>query len=155
MSLLNVFHRCQVGVLSSPWQLQQAPMTFYCSKESNGAMQLPVRYVGSAFTGLPGKQNMWMSLCGSWDSATGLSQVWINGKQSARKLGYTAGSVVNGKPIIILGQEQDAYGGKKRKKKGKHYFPKVTSSNEFNDIILRQVPSLSNWVQEQRGWQHD
>lgn len=44
---------------------------------------------------------------------------------------------------------------KKKKKKGKHYFPKVTSSNEFNDIILRQVPSLSNWVQEQRGWQHD
>jgi hypothetical protein len=61
-------------------------------------------------------------------SATGLSQVWINGKPSARKLGYTAGSVVNGKPIIILGQEQDAYGGT-FKKKGRHYFPKVMFSN--------------------------
>uniref|UniRef100_A0A8C8ER49 Pentraxin family member n=1 Tax=Oncorhynchus tshawytscha TaxID=74940 RepID=A0A8C8ER49_ONCTS len=73
---------------------------FLLFKESNGDMELHVRYVGSTFTGLPDEQNMWMALCGSWDSVTGLSQI-----------GYTAGSVLNGKPIIILGQEQDSYGG--------------------------------------------
>ncbi|XP_041735522.1 serum amyloid P-component-like isoform X2 [Coregonus clupeaformis] len=88
-----------------------SPNDFLLFKESNGDMELNVRNVASIFTGLPGEQNMWMSLCGSWDSVTGLSQVWLNGKPSARKMGYSAGNVLNGKPIIILGQEQDAYGG--------------------------------------------
>ncbi|XP_041735502.1 serum amyloid P-component [Coregonus clupeaformis] len=88
-----------------------SPNDFLLFKKSNGDMDLNVRNVASTFTGLPGEQNMWMSLCGSWDSVTGLSQVWLNGKPSARKMGYSAGNVLNGKPIIILGQEQDAYGG--------------------------------------------
>ncbi|CDQ58546.1 unnamed protein product [Oncorhynchus mykiss] len=106
---IGKYHGCSLFSMATPTSTND----FLLFKESNGAMQLPVRYVGSAFTGLPGKQNMWMG-----HSATGLSQVWINGKPSARKLGYTAGSVVNGKPIIILGQEQDAYCGTFKKREG-------------------------------------
>ncbi|XP_029437477.1 serum amyloid P-component-like [Rhinatrema bivittatum] len=52
----------------------------------------------------------WMHTCTSWDSSTGVVTLWINGKplpRKAMKKGYS----VKAQPIIILGQEQDSYGG--------------------------------------------
>nr|AFA37879.1 CRP [Niviventer cremoriventer]AFA37881.1 CRP [Niviventer cremoriventer]AFA37884.1 CRP [Niviventer cremoriventer]AFA37885.1 CRP [Niviventer cremoriventer] len=49
-------------------------------------------------------------ICGSWESATGIVELWINGKPMVRKSlqkGYTVGTNAS----IILGQEQDSYGG--------------------------------------------
>lgn len=54
------------------------------------------------------KLNAWQSICSTWDSKTGLVQLWLNGRPSIMK--YIGGSnIVN--PITILGQEQDSYGG--------------------------------------------
>nr|AFA37883.1 CRP [Niviventer cremoriventer] len=49
-------------------------------------------------------------ICGSWEPATGIVELWINGKPMVRKSlqkGYTVGTNAS----IILGQEQDSYGG--------------------------------------------
>ncbi|WP_170075987.1 LamG-like jellyroll fold domain-containing protein, partial [Paraclostridium dentum] len=54
--------------------------------------------------------NGWNSVCVTWDSITGLAQFWVNGFPSSRK-GCKAGSSLTGTPKIILGQEQDSYGG--------------------------------------------
>ncbi|KPP63032.1 hypothetical protein Z043_118735, partial [Scleropages formosus] len=62
------------------------------------------------FWGLPVQLNEWVSLCGTWDSATGLAQLWVNGKPSSRKA-LSAGKAIAGKLSVILGQEQDTLGG--------------------------------------------
>ncbi|KAM3613841.1 uncharacterized protein V6R79_005857 [Siganus canaliculatus] len=60
------------------------------------------------FGGLDIKLNVWHSLCVTWDSNTGLLQLWFNGNPSVRKL--AAGPAISG-PTIILGQDQDSVGG--------------------------------------------
>ena len=54
--------------------------------------------------------NKWVSICGTWSSETGLTQVWLNGQPSSRRFIHQ-GVPLNEAPILILGQEQDAYGG--------------------------------------------
>ncbi|MEE6521277.1 hypothetical protein FKM82_019401 [Ascaphus truei] len=52
----------------------------------------------------------WKHTCVSWESATGVIQLWINGKlypRRASKKGFS----INIQMSIILGQEQDSYGG--------------------------------------------
>ncbi|XP_042279593.1 C-reactive protein-like [Thunnus maccoyii] len=56
------------------------------------------------------KLNMWHSICSTWDSASGLGQLWLDGKPSSRKF-TRSGSNINGPIIIVLGQEQDSHGG--------------------------------------------
>ncbi|XP_053463413.1 mucosal pentraxin-like [Nycticebus coucang] len=49
-------------------------------------------------------------ICASWESASGIAELWVNGKFLGRKgvrKGYTVGSDAK----IILGQEQDVFGG--------------------------------------------
>ncbi|XP_041130913.1 serum amyloid P-component-like [Polyodon spathula] len=57
--------------------------------------------------GLPG----WVHACVTWESSSGMIQLWINGKGSVRK-GVNRDRLLQGKPSVILGQEQDSYGGK-------------------------------------------
>ncbi|XP_055359176.1 serum amyloid P-component-like isoform X2 [Betta splendens] len=64
-----------------------------------------VEYGGQDF-----KLNMWHSVCTTWDSSSGLAQVWLDGQPSVRKYS-SSGSSISGSPIIILGQEQDSHGG--------------------------------------------
>ncbi|KAL2086611.1 hypothetical protein ACEWY4_017670 [Coilia grayii] len=54
--------------------------------------------------------NSWNSVCATWDSITGLSQVWVNGKPGSRKFIFKGGSLA-GTPIIVIGHDQDSYGG--------------------------------------------
>ncbi|KAK7806055.1 hypothetical protein U0070_004763, partial [Myodes glareolus] len=49
-------------------------------------------------------------ICASWESATGLVEFWVDGKPKVRKSlrkGYTVATEAS----IVLGQEQDSYGG--------------------------------------------
>ncbi|XP_032413912.1 serum amyloid P-component-like [Xiphophorus hellerii] len=56
------------------------------------------------------KQNTWHSICTTWDSASGLVQLWLDGLPSVRKF-TSSGSNIRGSLIIMLGQEQDSHGG--------------------------------------------
>lgn len=49
-------------------------------------------------------------ICTSWESSTGIAEFWINGKPLVKK-GLKQGYTVEGRPKIVLGQEQDSYGG--------------------------------------------
>ncbi|KAM6435407.1 serum amyloid P-component-like [Liasis olivaceus] len=52
----------------------------------------------------------WESVCMTWDSATGIIQLWLDGRRLPRK-GVTKGYQVKRDMVVILGQEQDSYGG--------------------------------------------
>ncbi|XP_062278271.1 C-reactive protein-like isoform X2 [Scomber scombrus] len=56
------------------------------------------------------KLNMWHSICFTWDSGSGLVQMWFDGQPSVRKF-IISGTNITGPSIIILGQEQDSHGG--------------------------------------------
>ncbi|KAM3873510.1 jeltraxin-like [Diretmus argenteus] len=79
-------------------------------QQSDRMMQLHARNQGLVFAGQEYKLNTWNSLCATWESESGLGQLWLNGQSSSRKF-ISSGSNIAGRPIITLGQEQDSYGG--------------------------------------------
>ncbi|XP_054477177.1 serum amyloid P-component-like [Anoplopoma fimbria] len=71
-------------------------------------IQLHVDNKWKGFGALDYKLNAWQSICSTWDSASGLGQLWLDGKPTIKK--FLGGSkIIN--PITILGQEQDSHGG--------------------------------------------
>ncbi|CAL9705823.1 unnamed protein product [Knipowitschia caucasica] len=68
-----------------------------------------VKNVAIDYKGQDFQLNKWQSVCGTWDAASGLVQVWLDGKPSSLKFGST--SNISGAMIIVLGQDQDAHGG--------------------------------------------
>ncbi|XP_053552099.1 C-reactive protein [Bombina bombina] len=52
----------------------------------------------------------WKHTCVTWDSDTGVIQLWINGKLYPRRVSKK-GFSINTQTSIILGQEQDSFGG--------------------------------------------
>lgn len=61
------------------------------------------------FQSLPLPPNTWHSLCATWNSENGLAQLWLNGKASIKRFVKTG--AITGAPSVILGQDQDTYGG--------------------------------------------
>uniref|UniRef100_A0A8C6SD29 Pentraxin (PTX) domain-containing protein n=1 Tax=Neogobius melanostomus TaxID=47308 RepID=A0A8C6SD29_9GOBI len=54
--------------------------------------------------------NKWHSICTTWNSSSGLVQMWFNGQPLVIKyIPFTLPLTTN--PIIIVGQEQDSHGG--------------------------------------------
>ncbi|KAL8184364.1 UNVERIFIED_CONTAM: hypothetical protein K2H54_015208 [Gekko kuhli] len=49
-------------------------------------------------------------ICVSWESATGIIQLWLNGVSLPRK-GMKRGYTISPEASIVLGQEQDSFGG--------------------------------------------
>ncbi|XP_003795256.1 serum amyloid P-component-like [Otolemur garnettii] len=50
-------------------------------------------------------------ICASWESSSGIAELWVNGKPLVRK-GLRQGYSLGAHPKIVLGQEQDSYGGR-------------------------------------------
>ncbi|XP_063735833.1 C-reactive protein-like [Eleginops maclovinus] len=55
------------------------------------------------------KPNTWHSICTTWDSTSGIAQLWFDGQPSSRRF-ITTGTI-SGTTITVLGQEQDVHGG--------------------------------------------
>ncbi|XP_072249386.1 C-reactive protein-like [Leuresthes tenuis] len=76
---------------------------------TSDSFDLSARDFSAGFDGLEFKQNTWHSICATWDATSGLTQLWLDGKPSSRK--FTSLGSINGPIIIVLGQDQDSYGG--------------------------------------------
>ncbi|CAG6015530.1 unnamed protein product [Menidia menidia] len=70
---------------------------------------LYARSVFAVVIGHEYKQNMWHSICATWDASSGLVQLWVDGIPSSRK--FTGSGTMAEQMIIVLGQDQDSYGG--------------------------------------------
>ncbi|XP_019220143.1 C-reactive protein [Oreochromis niloticus] len=79
-------------------------------KAANGLFELWARGKANKVDGIAYKVNTWHSICSTWDSTSGLMQLWVDGVPSSRKF-TSSGSNINGPIIIVLGQEQDTHGG--------------------------------------------
>ncbi|XP_039569235.1 cell adhesion molecule 3-like isoform X3 [Passer montanus] len=69
-------------------------------------------YVGGKFVTfrVPEGRRDWEHVCASWESASGIAEFWLNGKPWPRK-GLQRGYTVGATAAILLGQEQDSFGG--------------------------------------------
>ncbi|XP_049736872.1 C-reactive protein-like [Elephas maximus indicus] len=92
-------------------------------------------------------------ICTSWESASGIVEFWLDGKPMVRKSlrkGYTVGSEV----IIIVGQDQDSFGGDfdiNQSLVGDlgsvNMWDCVLSPEEINTVYLggTVIPNVLNW----------
>lgn len=92
-------------------------------------------------------------ICASWESATGIVEFWVDGKPKVRQSlqrGYTLGTDA----IIILGQEQDSYGGRFDKKQSfvgdigdVNMWDFVLSPEQINAVYVggTHSPNVLNW----------
>ncbi|GAA6227080.1 C-reactive protein-like [Lates japonicus] len=78
--------------------------------EKNKEIQPHIRQGKIEFGGWDYKPNTWHSICTTWDSVSGLVQLWFDGQPSTRRF-ISSGSNITGSPVIVLGQEQDSLGG--------------------------------------------
>ncbi|XP_061632366.1 serum amyloid P-component-like [Phyllopteryx taeniolatus] len=73
-------------------------------------ISIQARNSGTHFLSLSFPPNSWHTLCSTWNSVNGIAQVWVDGKPTIKRFIHS-GQPISGKPITILGQEQDTYGG--------------------------------------------
>ncbi|XP_060884428.1 C-reactive protein-like [Labrus mixtus] len=83
---------------------------FLLFKPSVDVYRLHINGAALDISGLPDETNEWNSVCWTWDSTSGLTALWVNGKRSPRAI-MGASVSLSGVPSIILGQDQDSYGG--------------------------------------------
>lgn len=72
--------------------------------EANKELEPHIKDIKTEYKGLDYKPNMWHSICTTWDSASGLVQLWFDGKILMKKFAGTGN--IKGSAIIILGQVQ-------------------------------------------------
>ncbi|XP_036390395.1 pentraxin fusion protein isoform X1 [Megalops cyprinoides] len=78
-------------------------------REKDGRVSFYLSGGGASFH-LPPLSTFKTSLCLTWESKTGLSAFWVDGKRSARQV-YKAGHTIRGKGVVLLGQDPDRYLG--------------------------------------------
>ncbi|EMP29976.1 Serum amyloid P-component [Chelonia mydas] len=57
-----------------------------------------------------GTSTGWEHVCASWESASGIAELWVNGSPLPRK-GLKKGYAINNQGVLILAQDQDSFGG--------------------------------------------
>ncbi|XP_053174038.1 serum amyloid P-component-like [Scomber japonicus] len=83
---------------------------FILYKPKADVIRVHVNDMATDFLALPTPPNTWHSMCTTWSSDDGLSQLLLNGKLTIKR--YVASmKPISGVPSIMLGQEQDSYGG--------------------------------------------
>ncbi|XP_062959733.1 serum amyloid P-component-like [Cynocephalus volans] len=91
-------------------------------------------------------------ICASWESSSGIAEIWVNGKPLVRK-GLGQGRSVGAHPMIILGQEQDSYGAGFDKSQsfvgeiGDLYMWDSVLSQEIQPVYqgVYSKPNILNW----------
>nr|XP_014353429.1 PREDICTED: pentraxin fusion protein-like isoform X2 [Latimeria chalumnae] len=78
--------------------------------EQDGTYSLYLLYKEGVHFTFPQLDTFWNHLCVTWESSSGLTAFWINGKKTMRK-SYRAGFTIPAGGIVILGQDQDSPGG--------------------------------------------
>lgn len=74
--------------------------------ETNKEMEAHIRDKKAEYRGRDYKPDMWHSVCTTWDSGSGLVQLWFDGRPSIRKFVTSGLSIRGSAMIIMIGQVQ-------------------------------------------------
>ncbi|KAM6910074.1 jeltraxin-like [Xenentodon cancila] len=78
--------------------------------DTNKEIEAHIKNKKVEFRGYDYKLNMWHSICTTWDSQSGLVQLWIDGQAFFKKF-VNSGANINAQLVVILGQDQDSPSG--------------------------------------------
>ncbi|XP_077179526.1 serum amyloid P-component-like [Paroedura picta] len=95
----------------------------------------------------------WENICMAWNSTTGIVQFWVNGLALPRK-GLSKGYVLKTDLIMMLGQDQDTYGGSLDEQQSfvgemaeVYLWDTVLSPEQLKKIWSEKVPNaLVDWT---------
>ncbi|XP_062255152.1 female protein-like isoform X1 [Platichthys flesus] len=113
--------------------------------ETNKEIEPHIRETKAEYGAFDYKPNMWHSICTTWDSKSGLVQMWFDGIPSIKK-SISSRSSIQGTMMIILGQEQDSHGGGFDIKQS---FVGMMSDVHMWDYILSSC-EIQNYVDERQ-----
>ncbi|XP_053350716.1 pentraxin fusion protein-like [Clarias gariepinus] len=103
------------------WQEKDGRLSLYLRSSSDGVL----------FT-LPPLSPLSTQLCVTWDSSTGATAFWVDGRRSMLKI-YSRGHSVRSGGTIILGQDPDSYLGKFDIKQS--FVGEITDVNMWNYVL--------------------
>ncbi|KAG9480848.1 hypothetical protein GDO78_010230 [Eleutherodactylus coqui] len=94
----------------------------------------------------------WKQTCVAWDSKTGLLQLWVNAKRYPRRV-TTSRSPIGPQMSLILGQEQDSFGGKFEASQSfvgemsdVNMWDYVLSTNTISNNYLYELGNIFSWT---------
>ena len=101
-------------------------------------------------TGISANDGFWHHICASWENKAGSWKIYKDGVSQAKGSGLKTGHVINTNGILIIGQEQDAFGG------GfvftQCYIGELTDLNMWNRVLnANEVSNLSKSCHGGRG----
>ncbi|XP_006115299.2 C-reactive protein-like [Pelodiscus sinensis] len=108
-------------------------------KDKPGVLSLTVggEEVVFTFPENTGSRGSWEHICASWESATGIAELWVNGNPLPRK-GLQKGYSVSNQGVIVLGQEQDCVGG--------GFSAKQSFVGELTDVFMWDLATATDAV---------
>ncbi|XP_043919352.1 pentraxin fusion protein-like [Protopterus annectens] len=98
-------------------------------REKNGTYSVYFRSSsdGVHFT-IPPLNTFFTHLCVTWESKSGLTAFWVNGKKSVRKV-YKRGHTILSNGVVLIGQDQD----------------KCLSGFDINQSFVGEISDLNMW----------
>ncbi|XP_044182033.1 neuronal pentraxin receptor-like [Acropora millepora] len=84
-------------------------------------------------TGVSVNDGSWHHVCASWKSENGWWNMYKDGREEARGSGFKTGYTIKTDGILIIGQEQDAFGGRFDPKQ--NYIGELTDLNIWNRVL--------------------
>jgi len=84
-------------------------------------------------TGISANDGLWHHICASWENKAGSWTIYKDGVSHASGLGLKTGHVINKKGILVIGQEQDSFGG--RFDPTQSYIGELTDLNMWNRVL--------------------
>jgi len=101
-------------------------------------------------TGISANDGFWHHICASWESKAGSWKIYKDGVSQAKGSGLKTGHVVNTNGILIIGQEQDSFGG--GFDATQNYIGELTDLNMWDRVLdASEVSNLSKSCHGGRG----
>ncbi|XP_053134311.1 mucosal pentraxin-like [Hemicordylus capensis] len=141
------------GLFSYSSRKYDNEILLYKTKPNEYILYVKNQYVTFTTEGNQSIKSAGEHICMSWESATGLVGFWLDGKPFPRK-GLKKGDSIDTEAYILLGQEQDSFGGSLDinqsfvgEMEDVYMFDRVLSPSEVRAVYYNQLPSSSliNW----------
>ena len=101
-------------------------------------------------TGISANDGFWHHICASWENRAGSWKIYKDGVSEAKGSGLKTGHVVDTDGILLIGQEQDSFGGSFDATQ--NYIGELTDLNMWNRVLdASEVLNLSRSCHGGRG----